>query len=590
MINNDTHEQALVLRRRAEEMVRGQGIAFERDSEAALPEETQRMIQELRVHQIELELQNDELRRTQTELDAARARYFDLYELAPVGYCTLSVEGWILEANLTAVTLLGVTRSALLHQPITRFILGEDQDIYYLFRKHLDKDGSRPACDLRMVRNDGAPVWVHMMATAALEPPTNEGQMHEGKPVIRITLSDITELRLAEAEKSQLEARLQEAKKLETLGVIAGGVAHDFNNLLAAIMGFANLGSMAVASKGDPAPFLAGIEKASMRAADLTRQLLAYAGKGKYVLTEMDLDILIKEVIQILSVSIPKNVEFRCELADRLPFVMGDSAQILQVLMNLITNASESFEEGQPGLITVMTLTELVEEPIAKSDTWILPLASGRYSTLEVIDTGKGMTPEVLARIFEPFFTTKFTGRGLGLSAVMGILGGHGGGLRVISAPGLGSSFKIYLPAMRGARSHPPGESMPVWRGEGRLLLVDDDPEVRRMARGMAEHLGFSVVEAQSGQEAIDLFTQYHSDLVLVLLDLSMPCMNGLEAFEEIRAIDDRVPVVLSSGFDVHETDLFMDGLAGFLKKPYRVAEFQAVLQRTVLTKSDLPL
>jgi len=579
---SDTSERAMALRQRAEEMVRDKDTS--KGTERSL-EATQALIHDLHVHQIELEMQNDELRRIHAELDAARERYFDLYDLAPVGYCTISLEGRILESNLTAVTLLGTSRDELLQRPITGFILKEDQDVYYLHHRQLQENAESSGCDLRMVTKGGRVFWANLMATI-VRSPAHLGEPSAAEPVIRLTLSDITERVLAEEEKALLEAQLQQAQKLETLGVLAGGVAHDFNNLLAAILGYANLGSMAVDPKGVAAPFLVAIEKAAMRAADLTHQLLAYAGKGKYVVSEVDLDVVIKEVLQILSVSIPPRVTLQRDFSDRLPFVKGDATQILQILMNLVSNAAEAIPEGAEGLITVRTRAEVIDETIEKSDSWILPLMPGSYSTLEVTDTGAGMTPEVLARIFEPFYTTKFTGRGLGLSAVMGILGSHGGGLRVETEPGHGSSFKIFLPAMQGRRSFAAADTASVWRGEGRILLVDDDQAVRSMARRMAEHLGFTVVEAQSGQEAIDIFRLQHTELALIILDLGMPRMNGVEAFKKMWEIDKTVPVLLSSGYNVLDTSIAIDGLAGFLKKPYRIAEFQALLQR-ILTPVD---
>ena len=210
-------------------------------------------------------------------------------------------------------------------------------------------------------------------------------------------------------------------------------------------------------------------------------------------------------------------------------------------------------------------------------DFWPLPTIPGHYVTLEVTDTGAGMTPEVLARAFEPFYSTKRMGRGLGLSAVIGIIANHGGGMRAQSEPGRGSSFKIYMPAMRGERSVLAGTASPTWRGEGLLLVVDDEPAVRGGVRMMAESLGFTVIE---------LFRLHHKELAVVLLDLTMPRMNGREAFGEMRKIDKSVPVVFSSGYNVSDPDIPVVGLAGFLNKPYRMAEFQGVLQRAISQRS----
>jgi len=250
------------------------------------------------------------------------------------------------------------------------------------------------------------------------------------------------------SKMAKLEAHLQEVQKLETLGILAGGVAHDFNNLLTTIMGNTNLASMKVQSDGDPSPHFDAIEKAAMRAADLTRQLLAYAGKANIEMTEVDLGVVIKEITQLLQVSIPSNVSLHFNLAEGLPFVKADATQIFQVLMNFISNAVEASLPDVPGSITIWTREENVDEA-ATTGLWALPVVPGPYVTLEVKDTGIGMTPDVMARIFEPFFTTKFTGRGLGLAAVMGIIRSHGGGIKLESEPGQGSSFKIFLPTIK---------------------------------------------------------------------------------------------------------------------------------------------
>jgi len=247
---------------------------------------------------------------------------------------------------------------------------------------------------------------------------------------------------------AKLEAHLQEIQKLDTLAVLAGGVAHDFNNLLTAIVGNASLGSIAVENHDDPSRHFDAIEKAATRAADLTRQLLAYAGKARSEMAEVDLDQVIQEIILLPNVSIPGHVTLDYDLGDRLPLVRGDASQIFQVLMNLVTNAGEANPPGVPGSITIRTRREQVTENAADSEESVLAMPPAPYVTLEVKDTGTGMAPEVMARAFEPFFTTKFTGRGLGLAAVIGIIRSHGGGIKVRSEPGQGTSFKIFLPAV----------------------------------------------------------------------------------------------------------------------------------------------
>jgi len=570
---------AEALRRLAEENALKAGSRLPIRQEVLSLGETQGLLHELHVHQIQLEMQNEELRRVQEDLAAERLRYFDLYDLAPVGYCMLSREGLVLEANLTIVNLLGLTRAGLLKQPLSRFIFHEDQDAYYLHRKKFLETGEAYACDLRMLKKDGSVFWANLTSAA-----TRDSSLHQASlPVIRMVVSDITERKRAEDEKASLADQLQQAQKLETIGILAGGVAHDFNNLLTTILGNANLGTLSVEPDSKVAPFFVAIEKASLRAAALTRQLLAYAGKGQHVLAEVDLGIVVKEVVQLLSVSIPKLVSLRCDFADCLPSIKGDGSQIFQILMNLITNASEAFGEGERGLISIKTRAESIDDGAVASGGWVLPLNPGRYVTVEVVDTGMGMAAEVLAQIFDPFFTTKFTGRGLGLAAVIGILGRHGGTLSVRSQPGQGSTFKLFLPATEGVWSASASTIQPVWRGEGQFLVVDDEAEVRGIARKMAECLGFSVLEAQDGLQALDLFRLHHGKLAIVLLDLDMPRMGGWEAFREMRNIDSSVPLVLSSGHGVSDEGIIDKGWAGILRKPYLFNDFQLAIQQILI-------
>jgi signal transduction histidine kinase len=384
------------------------------------------------------------------------------------------------------------------------------------------------------------------------------------------------------AYRTRLEARLVEAQKLETLGLLAGGVAHDFNNLINTIMGYTDLGRLEVESGGNPAHCFEGIDRATRKARELTLQLMAYAGKGESRVEELDLGVVAKEIAHLLGVSLPGNVTLRCDLADRIPFVKGDPTQIFQVAMNLFTNAFEACPASSPGRITLRTCTRQVDPAALGSGGWVLPLTPGCYATLEVTDNGVGMTSEILARVLEPFFTTKPTGHGLGLAAVTGILRSHRGGLRVVSEPSRGSSFTIFLPAMAGARSLPDLESKPVRRAEGTLLIVEAEPEAGSLARHLAEQLGFTVIDACDGPEAVETFRRRHGEVALVIMALSMPGMGGEETFRAMQAIDSHVPVVLNSGFSVADADLPIEGLAGRLKTPFRAAEFQGLLQRAL--------
>ncbi len=385
--------------------------------------------------------------------------------------------------------------------------------------------------------------------------------------------------------RKETEESLRQSQKLESLGVLSGGIAHDFNNLLTSILGNTNLGTMHLAPESPARPYLEQIEKATLRAADLTRQLLSYAGKGLLQVIDVDLNRLVVEMTQLLSVSISRKAVVRFDLASNLPAISGDPSQMQQLVMNLVTNASEAIGPDVSGLITVRTGVQMVDETTNAGLLSALPLAPGRYVTLEVSDTGCGMTLEVKERIFDPFFTTKFTGRGLGLSAMLGILRSHHGSLKVYSELGRGSVFKLFLPtvtreAEEPVSRHPMGD----WRGEGTLLVVDDEPGARSVARGLAEALGFQVLEAADGLEAVALFKLRHAEICGVLMDLTMPHLDGRQAFLQMQEVDHQVPVVLTSGYSEEDvlTDFLGKGLAGFLPKPYLSSQFRAVLQEAL--------
>jgi len=393
---------------------------------------------------------------------------------------------------------------------------------------------------------------------------------------------EIAERRLAEVETRRLEAQVQQAQKLESLGILAGGIAHDFNNILAGLLGNADLALRQLPAHSPVRPFLDDIQQAGRRAADLTGQMLAYSGRGRFVSEDMDITALVEDMSSLLESATSKKAGLKFHLTTDLPAVMADPTQLRQIVLNLVTNASEAIgDEG--GLVTITTS---VTEPDRALFDLILAgeqHAEGRDVTIEVTDTGCGMDDETRARIFDPFFTTKFTGRGLGLAAVQGIIRAHKGAILVDSELGKGTTFKVLLPAL----DHP---AAPVdkrvkeevdWHGTGTILVVDDEEAVRRMATRMVERFGLTVLTASDGDEAVDLFRRRHDEIDCVLLDLTMPSMDGGEAYEELRKINDDVPVILSSGYSEKEyTERFAgSGLSGFLQKPYEMASLGEMLR-----------
>jgi PAS domain S-box-containing protein len=362
-------------------------------------------------------------------------------------------------------------------------------------------------------------------------------------------------------ERKQFNEHLKETAKLESLGVLAGGIAHDFNNLLTGMLGNASLALDALPEVHPARPLIDGVVDASERAATLVRQILAYSGKGRFIIQLVDLSELIAELANLIRSSIPKTIDLQLDLAPKLPPVETDVAQMQQLVMNLLINAAESYEPNDPGTVTVRTKVEKRE--------------TGRYVSLEVEDSGCGMDETTQARMFDPFFTTKFAGRGLGLAAVHGIVRGHKGTLNVTTAPGQGTTFRVHFPAADGTLIQTVvEEAQRDLAGRGIVLVVDDEEIVRVTARQSLERYGYTVLVAENGRRAVELFEQSHNQIAAVLLDMTMPVMSGEETLRRLKEIHPSVPVILSSGFNEVEAirRFHGQGLAGFLQKPYTAA------------------
>jgi PAS domain S-box-containing protein len=367
---------------------------------------------------------------------------------------------------------------------------------------------------------------------------------------VTIISSDISERKRAEEERRRLEASMRNAQKFESLGVLAGGIAHDFNNLLEAILGSADLALTEIAPN---APYRGWIEKirlASRRASELTNQMLAYAGQSTYVPEPLDLNLLVAEMADLLEVSISKKVVLSHERGAEVAMVDADASQMRQVIMNLIMNASEAIGAGSGSVTIRVSEVDVDEETVSRMYIGD-DLSTGRYVSLEVTDTGCGMDAETRSKLFDPFFSTKFTGRGLGLASVLGIVRAHRGAIEVRSQVDEGSTFRILLPVAASrvaARSEHRGSPDPDWRGSGTLLVADDEEFVRGVVTAMLERKGFTVISAADGREAIRIFRSMPNEIDAVLLDLTMPHMDGDEALREMRRLRFDVKAILWSG------------------------------------------
>lgn len=433
--------------------------------------------------------------------------------------------------------------------------------------------------ETRWVRKDGEVLDIQLSSSAIDPDDPDKGEVFSGL--------DITLMKTLQAEQEELESQMQRTQKLESLGVLAGGIAHDFNNMLVSILGNADLTLSELPPLSPVRDYIQDIETASRRAADLCRQLLAYSGKGRFIIEKIHLRELVEEMVNMLEVSIAKNVVLKFRFADQVPPVEADATQLRQIIMNLVINSSEAIGK-RSGVISISTgVMECTEEYL--NTTFIRGnLVPGIYSYLEVADTGMGMTKEIQEKIFEPFFSTKFTGRGLGMSAVLGIITGHAGGIKVYSEQGKGTTIKIILPAVESDLEETPSADKfrddEKWHGEGTILLVDDDESVRTLASRYLHKFGFQVIVAEDGRKAVELYKEKKDEITAVLMDLTMPHMDGADAFSQMRAINPDVQVILTSGYNEQEvTQRFVGkGAVGFIQKPYGLAQLREILQQTL--------
>ena len=524
-------------------------------------------IRHLRRREQELSRRLDE---GMADLRRSEERYRLLFERNLAGVVRATTGGRIIDCNEAFARIHGYDSPAEC-QANHRLALSDTPGAQPSVLAMLRDVGAVVGYEASAQRRDGAMVsllWnANLIAGDADQPPVVEG-----------TVIDVSERR-------RIEEGLRRAQKLESLGVLAGGIAHDFNNLLMSILGNAELGRIGLDTESGVYQRLEKIEAAAQRASELSSKMLAYSGKGEFVVSRVDLAAAVREMAHLLEGAVAKKTQLIFELESGLPMVEADVEQVEQVLMSLVTNASEALG-NTGGTITVgCAAGDYSNEDLA--DTYLDDrLPAGFYVALEVRDDGCGMDEDLQLRIFDPFFSTKFTGRGLGLAAVLGIVRGHRGAIKIDSEPGRGSVFTILFPAAMEQSSAT--IDAPIARaaasGQTTVLVVDDDESVRNVAHDMVETLGFDVLSASNGLEGLEIFRRRADDIVLVILDLAMPKMSGEEAFHAIREISPAARVILASGYDEREsTRLFAgQGLSGFIQKPYRLRNLKAKIEEVL--------
>ncbi len=480
-------------------------------------------------------------------------------------------------------TLLGYSPETVEGHCFEPYWLAHPEDIAQtaeVWASHLQGQTAFSEARVRMKRETGAWRWMFV-----------RGQVVErdvdGTPVRATgTIRDITDAVLAEREQKRLSERMRQAHKLESLGILAGGVAHDFNNLLMGIMGNAHLALSSLPQGSAVRQHLTEIEHIGRRAAQLANQMLAFSGQSRFAMRPLSLSEMIRDMAPLLTACVPRRIHLRYELRDDLPVVLADDRQLRQMLIALLDNAREAIG-SRTGEIRIRTTSIRADSSYLATTYVDDALIPGEYLVLELSDDGPGIPADVEPKIFDPFFTTKLTGRGLGLAAVLGIVRGHNGAIRVNSQAGTGSKFVVLLPSTqvkaveeRAAAPVPAVE----WRGQGLALLVDDEETVLRVGEGMLKRLGFEVVKAHDGVEALEIFERHSEAIVCVILDLTMPRMGGEEAFLQLRSRKPDLPIILSSGYSEMDVVGRFTGkrLTAFIHKPYTGDELREILRKTL--------
>jgi two-component system CheB/CheR fusion protein len=500
---------------------------------------------------------------------AAEERYRRLFEAATDGIVIVDVAtGNIADVNPHVERLFGYSREELVSRkfwdaPLLRSFPESKEAL-----ERIAQQGAVRFSDVTLYAKEGRELQLEVVGNIYSEEPGL-------RRVIQFNMRDLTDRR-------KFERELQHTAKLESLGLLAGGIAHDFNNLLTGILGNASLIHSDLAVGDLKRSFADAIVKAAERAALLTRQMLAYSGKGRFVMQRINVIEFIRDSLPLIQTSIPKTVDIILNLSDKTPEIEADAGQLQQVFMNLVINGAEAIGEGEPGRVEVRCDSVILTKEDVEEHYRIDQLSPGEYACIEVQDTGSGMDETTKARIFDPFFTTKFTGRGLGLAAVEGIVRGHRGAVRVQSTPGEGSTFGVLLPAA-------PGRALKgIRRAETRteapprtILVIDDEPLMRDTARHMLERGGHRVLTAENGEVGLEVFRAHQDQIDLVLLDLLMPVMGGEETRKRILALRADVSIVLMSGFEESEVTRRVGERVAFIHKPFTVKDLLGVIQRS---------
>ncbi|MDJ0622720.1 MAG: response regulator [Desulfocapsaceae bacterium] len=579
-MKKDTRKSLEQLRRRAERALE----STEFTDKSNVLGYVENYIHELQVNQIELEMQAEELRRTQDELMASRNEYAELYHKAPVGYLTITTKGMVEKVNNTFIEKLKVDPARILKKPLSRFIIEQDHSLFFTICQKAHHSPQLRSCELNFINQDNEIFSGRVDIMPIVNENTDEQQLI-------LSIIDITEQKEAEQEKNRLERELVSTQKIDSIRRLAGGIAHNFNNILTSVIGNLEIIRQRELREKKETELVTNAYQSALKAADLGLMMLHYLGHNTAQVKTLDLEDSVKNLFGIYRRTVHGRLQMLYEPEDGPIYIQGDPVQIAQIVNNLTTNSVEAIGDSE-GVVRIRLIQTIIKDgnaPLAYNGEKIRP---GKYVCMEVSDTGGGMGKEVLEIVGTPFFTTKLAGRGLGISAVLGIVAAHGGYFMINSEPNQGTTASVYLPLFEpflpeeAKKLEEHKDIAPVGK---KVLCIDDDKNVRTVIRTILENLGCEVLEAEGGQSGIDVFAKHQDDIAFVLLDFVMPDLDGNLTLIELRKIRPDIPVLLVSAYLKDQLDKVFNEEKpdGFLQKPFDRNGFLSAIENLAMVSQE---